>query len=107
MAAKIKSGLLEWSAGKVKGFYGKDFVQMEKGSLKLVKVDAHATYPMHIHPDKTEYAYVLEGNPGFEIDNKPYTSEIGDCFIFPTGIKHSIINNTAEDCLLLVGAIAD
>ena len=107
MDNKIKSNLLEWSSGKVKGFYGKDFIKMDNGSVKLVKVDAHATYPLHVHPDKTEYAYVLEGNTEFEIDNQQYSSEPGDFFIFPRGKKHAIINNTNEDCLLLVGAIVN
>lgn len=105
MEKKIKSGLLDWTTGKVKGFYGKDFVNLEKGSVKLVKIDPFALYPVHVHPDKTEYAYVIEGNPEFEIEDQHYSSEPGDFFIFPIALKHAIKNKTDVECLLLIGAI--
>lgn len=45
MENKIKSDLLEWTGGKVKGFYGKDFINIDKGGVKLVKIDPCAAYP--------------------------------------------------------------
>ena len=105
MENKIKPDLLDWSVGKVKGFYGKDFITMDKGGVKLVKIDPLAEYPEHVHPDKTEYAYVIAGNPEMMIDNLQYTSEPGDFFIFPTAKRHAIKNKTEVECLLLISAI--
>lgn len=105
MENKIKSELLDWTSGKVKGFYGKDFINIDKGGVKLVKIDPFAEYPEHIHPDKTEFAYVIEGIPEMLIDNQQYTSEPGNFFIFPATEKHSIKNKTNTECLLLIGNI--
>lgn len=101
----IKSNTPGWSAGKVKGFYGKELIHRKNGEVKLVKVDPLATYPEHKHPHKTEYAHVIQGNPVFVIDDQRYTSEPGDFFIFPVNTKHAIINDTTVEGLLLVGLI--
>ena len=105
MSNKIKPDTHNWSEGKVKGFHGKEFINLEKGSVKLVKIDSLAIFPEHLHPEKTEYAFVIEGTPEFMIDNESYKSEVGDFFIFPVGKKHEIKNNTNETCILLIGSI--
>jgi len=105
MDNKIKPDILNWSEGKVKGFHGKEFINLEKGAVKLVKIDPSANFPEHLHPDKTEYAYVVEGTPEFVIDHESYQSEVGDFFVFPTGKKHEIKNNANKTCILLIGSI--
>ncbi len=105
MKDKVTPDELEWNEGRVKNFYGKDLIAMENGSLKLVKVAPFASYPEHQHPDKTEYAYILEGNPHFVIGDNSYSGKPKDFFIFPQGIKHAIQNKTYSQCLLLIGAI--
>ncbi len=91
--------------GKVKGFFGKELISLTNGGLKLIKVVPLAIYPEHIHPDKTEYAYVLEGTPEFIINSERYLGETGDFFIFPFNTKHAIENNTNSECVLLIGSI--
>ncbi|MCC7233264.1 MAG: cupin domain-containing protein [Bacteroidia bacterium] len=105
MENKVKPGEMEWISGKVKGFQGKDLFKADKGTVKLVKVDPFVSYPEHVHPDKTEYAWVISGNPEFEIDNRHFSGEPGDFFIFPIAKRHAIQNKTDKDCLLLIGAI--
>ncbi|MDF9801365.1 quercetin dioxygenase-like cupin family protein [Catalinimonas alkaloidigena] len=105
MKHKIKQEQLEWTKSKIKGFYGKELIAQEKGSVKLVRIDPVATYPEHLHPSKTEYAHIIEGNPIIVIENQHYTSKPGDFYIFPVNTKHAIINNTSDECLLLIGAI--
>jgi quercetin dioxygenase-like cupin family protein len=105
MENKIKPNQLEWTASKVKGFYGKEFINLEKGSVKLIRIDPFSNYPEHLHPNKTEYAHVVEGNPLFVIENQHYTSERCDFFIFPVNTKHAILNHSDTECLLLIGAI--
>jgi quercetin dioxygenase-like cupin family protein len=105
MKNKIGPDKLSWTEGKVKGFVGKELLNMDHGGVKLVKVTPSSTYPEHIHPDRTEYAYVIHGNPEFSIDNEQNTSLPGDFFIFPAGKKHAIINKSDSECLLLIGTI--
>lgn len=101
----IKPDLLAWSSGKVKGFLGKNLMELENGTLKKVKVESFAIYPSHLHPDKTEYIYVLEGNPTITIGEEVYNGEKGDFFMLPNAVKHSIENPFDSDCELLVGAV--
>ena len=98
---------MNWETGKVKGFSGKNLIDLKNGGLKLVKVEAFASYPVHLHPDKTEYVYILEGSPIIGIDETNYIGKKGEFFIFPDAIKHSIQNPTDSECLLLVGAISN
>jgi len=72
MEHRIKPDQLDWEAAKVKGFFGKEFIKHENGGVKLVRIDPSSTYPGHVHPNKTEYAYVITGSPDFEIDNCQY-----------------------------------
>lgn len=105
MKTKISTKELIWKEGKVKGFFGKELISLTNGGFKLIKIAPLATYPEHLHPEKTEYAYVLEGTPEFTIDSETHKSKTGDFFIFPSNIKHAILNNTNLECLLLIGAI--
>jgi quercetin dioxygenase-like cupin family protein len=105
MNYKIEQDKLNWDVGKVKGFLGKEFLNLDKGGVKLVKIEAQAVYPEHIHPDKTEYAFVVEGAPSFVINNEHFIGKVGDFFIFPSGIKHAIKNETNSICNLLIGSI--
>ncbi len=105
MNYKIEPDTLNWDSGQVKGFLGKEFLKLDNGGVKLVKIEAQAIYPEHIHPDKTEYAFVVDGTPSFVINNEFFTSKVGDFFIFPNGIKHVIKNETNSVCHLLVGSI--
>lgn len=102
---QIKIHDIEWKTGKVKGFLAKELLNLENGSLKLISAEPGNSYPMHTHPDKTEFAYVLEGNPQFKIGSSTYESSPGDCFIFPQKEHHAIINHTGGNCLMLIGAI--
>lgn len=101
----IRTTFLNWNEGKVPGFSGKDLLNLPNGSFKLVKVEPQANYPVHIHPDKTEFAFVIEGNPEFIINQINYVSEVHDFFIFPQNIPHAIFNHTDKICLLLIGGI--
>lgn len=105
MNYKINSKNTECLPSQVKGFSGKDFLQLSNGAVKLVKIEPMSSYPEHIHPDKTEYAFVLEGSLEIVIDGLLLVGEVGDFFIFPSQIKHAIINNTSHEASLLIGSI--
>ena len=100
-----KPSQMEWLSGKIDGFYGKDLLNEENGGLKLVRVDSLASYPIHLHPDKTEYIYVLEGNPTISIGDTIAVGEKGDFFTLPYSMEHSIENKTETECLILVGSV--
>lgn len=103
----IKPNLLNWENTKIKGFSSKQLIELKNGGLKLIKVDPNSTYPMHNHPDKTEFIYVLDGLPEIVIGDNHYSGKKEDFFILPKSVHHSIINNGNLDCILLVGAIKD
>jgi quercetin dioxygenase-like cupin family protein len=105
MENNLKPDLLNWESTKIKGFSSKQLIEIKNGGLKLIKVEPDSSYPLHNHPDKTEYIYVLEGLPEIIIGEDQFTGKKGEFFIMNESIKHSIKNNTDEDCILLIGAI--
>jgi quercetin dioxygenase-like cupin family protein len=105
MKNNIKPDLLNWESTKIKGFSSKQLIEIKNGGLKLIKVESGSSYPLHNHPDKTEYIYVLEGMPEIIIGEDQYTGKVGEFFILNESVKHSIKNNDSKDCILLIGAI--
>lgn len=105
MTNQIKPQELEWTEGKVKNFFGKELLLLDNGTIKLVKVAPTSHYPEHLHPDKTEYVYVLQGQPHFQIGTDEFAANPDEFYIFPSGVRHAIRNKTNEACLLLVGGI--
>lgn len=89
----------------MKNFFGKDLLMLDNGTVKLVKVAPAATYPEHLHPDKTEYVYVLEGHPHFKIGPEEFSAGPNEFYTFPARVKHAILNKTDQTCVLLVGGI--
>jgi len=102
---KIDINKLEWQSGAVKGFEGKELLKELGGTMKLVRVEPGVNYPLHRHVDKTEFAYVLEGQAEFEVDGEVYLGEKGDFITFPVTKRHAIKNMDQVKCLLLLGAI--
>ncbi|MGM5471234.1 cupin domain-containing protein [Flavobacteriaceae bacterium LMO-SS05] len=100
-----KTNLMDFEAGKVKGFSGMNLINLENGGFKKVKVSPFSTYPSHLHPNKTEFIYVLTGKPKITIGQHNYEGEQDDFFVLPSSIKHSIDNPTDTECFILVGAI--
>lgn len=105
MKAKTGRGAIDWTVGNVKGFSSKQLINLDNGTVKMVQVHSHAEYPLHRHPDKTEYAYVIDGNLEFTIGDEMYSGEPGDFFIFGTLTMHAIHNKTSKEGILLIGAI--
>jgi quercetin dioxygenase-like cupin family protein len=105
MELKIQTEKLPWIEGKIKGFFGKELLNLQNGSVKLVEIAPKSKYPVHVHPDKTEYAYVLKGAPSFVIGAVSFNGVEGEFFTFPAKEDHAILNTTDKPCTLLVGAI--
>ena len=105
---KINIEKLDWEYGKVDNFCGKTLLDKNNGGLKLVKVSVKAIYPTHQHPNKTEFIFVLEGNPTITIGEKEYDCKKGEFFKFPHSVNHAIENKSVKnECLLLVGSIKE
>ncbi|MGZ3864272.1 MAG: cupin domain-containing protein [Bacteroidia bacterium] len=105
MNNRIDPQELQWKEGNVKNFFGKELLSLGNGAIKLVRIAPSAHYPEHIHPDKTEYAYVLEGCPHFLIGPDEFAGKPHEFFVFPSNIRHAIQNRSDSECLLLVGAV--
>lgn len=101
----IKPDDQEWVQGKVPGFKGKNLLELINGGLKRVCIAPGADYPVHLHPDKTEFVYLLDGNVQCSVESDTYSVGKGDFFIFPAGLYHKITNNSNEEVMALVGNI--
>ena len=95
----------EWIKGKIEGFSGKDLLSINNGGVKLVRVSPESSYPVHTHPDKTEFMYLLEGKLNCFVDNEEFDCNSGDFIVFPEGMEHGIRNLTNEEALAIIGNI--
>ena len=105
MTTKIKYDLLPWTSAKVEGFSGKNLLDITNGGVKIVKIIPFAKYPIHVHPDKIEFAYVIKGHLKMTIGDGTFDGKEGDFFVFPKAMKHSIESHSKAESILLVGAI--
>lgn len=101
----IKPAEIEWNASKIPGFLAKKLIEEKNGGLKMIKVEPSSTYPEHVHPEKTEFVFVLEGNPHISIAGEDFEGKPSEFFILPQNVRHGIRNDGTSDCVLLVGAI--
>jgi len=76
--------------------------------LDLLKPGRRSSYP-HAERDEDEYVYVASGKVDCWIDGYIHPMTEGDFVGFKarTGITHTIINNGADDALLIVGGEAN
>lgn len=105
MKTYITSDELEWETSKIKGFSSKQLLDIPTGGFKMIKVEPNSLYPLHQHPDKTEFIYVLEGNVQITNGDECIDGAKNDFYALPHSTKHSINNISDKECILLVGAI--
>lgn len=96
---------LDWQVGNVIGFSSKKLLSLTGSNFKLVKVAPFATYPVHVHPNKTEVLLILEGTISATIDDNIYKGKPSDIFMFPVGIQHSIINTSNKECIVFIASM--
>jgi mannose-6-phosphate isomerase-like protein (cupin superfamily) len=105
MKTHIKSSEINWKASKIKGFSTKQLLELPQGGFKMIRVAPKFSYPLHLHPDKTEFIFVLNGSVKIINGEDSLQGNENDFFALPCNIKHSIVNPFDKDCILLVGAI--
>lgn len=98
---------LEWQTGNIPGFSSKKMLSLSQSNFKLVKVAPYATYPNHVHPDKDEVLFIMKGSLSITIGNKTYIGKSSDLFIFPIGIKHSIANQSSNECIVFITSMSN
>lgn len=97
--------LKQWEPSKISGVFSKLLIQFPEGTGKLIQLKSGSHYPRHQHPDRTEYAYVLQGNPLISVGEDEYHCKPGDFVTIPAEAPHSLQNEMAEEAILFVGAI--
>lgn len=60
------------------------------GTVKFLKFSPGAKYPLHFHPDRSEWLYVISGDMTVEIDGKKLELSSGEFASFPVNSKHSL-----------------
>lgn len=96
-----------WKSMPIEGIVAQELIEKTNGTFKIVKLQPGAIYPLHVHPDKTEYVYVLEGTLEATIEETKFVGETGKFFQFPVGKRHGLKNPGGKETILLVGAIRD
>lgn len=104
---EIVTDKLDWESTKVEGIESKALLSLEGGTFKMIKLRPKASYPLHQHPDKSEFVYVLEGILQATIGDEVYTGGSGVFYRFPVGNKHGLHNPGETETIILVGAIKD
>lgn len=105
MEKNISTDAANWLATKIDGFSYHQLIDEKNGGLKFIKIAPGSNYPIHQHPNTTEFAAVVKGKVVITKDDQEFISNTGEVTIFPYGIKHALGNNSNEDVILLVGAI--
>lgn len=98
---------LQWNPMPVKGFEGKPLIDHKNGGLKMVKINPGSEFPLHQHPDKTEFAFVLEGTLEATIGDTKNIGKAGTFFQFPVGITHGLKNPAETDTIVLIGSFSE
>ena len=103
----LHTNQIKWMDMPVDGFTAKELFNHENGTFKAVKLEPKAKYPIHQHADKTEYAYVIEGELEATIGENKYKGVPGSFMTFPVGVKHGLHNPSDSQTILLIGAVKD
>jgi quercetin dioxygenase-like cupin family protein len=104
---EINSNNIDWESMPVKGFEGKPLIDHKSGGLKMVRIQPGCEFPLHQHPNKTEFAFVLEGTLEAAIGEKTYTGHKGTFYQFPVGMNHRLKNPADHETIVLIGALKD
>jgi quercetin dioxygenase-like cupin family protein len=104
---EINTHKIDWESMPVRGFEGKPLMEHLNGSLKIVKIQPGSNYPLHQHPDKTEFAYVIDGILEATIGDTTFTGKNGYFYQFPVGIKHALNNPTERETIVLIGSFKE
>lgn len=77
------------------------FSHNEKSTVKILVVKPGELLSLQSHKKRTEFWYVLEGNPTFVLNTKVRKYKPGESVKFAPGTKHRIINKTKKKVRIL------
>ncbi|GMV53816.1 MAG: cupin domain-containing protein [Chlorobi bacterium] len=104
---KVDLTKLEWKTGTLQQLQRKELLNVDNGTVKLIRILPQQTYPEHFHPNHTEYAFVLSGKPLIRIGGDEYLAQPNEFYIFPASTKHSIQNHADDECVIILGSITN
>ena len=73
------------------------------GTVKFLKFNPEAKYPVHFHPDRSEWLCVISGDMTVEIDGRKLILHEGGFASFPVNSRHSL-SAGKNGALILVSA---
>lgn len=73
------------------------FVDTDELSVKQERMPPQTAELLHYHEKAQQFFFILAGTANFEVEDKGYTVRAGEGFHVKAGLKHRIINNTADD----------
>ncbi|MEM0158721.1 MAG: cupin domain-containing protein [Thermoplasmataceae archaeon] len=97
---------IEWTqvSKAVEGIFQHLEVQRKNGTIKFLKFDPGSSYPVHHHPDRVEWLYVLSGRMIATIDSVEHDLAKGEFATFMVNSNHSL-RAGKDGALVLVVAI--
>ncbi len=101
----VHTSQLPWEPTPVTGVTVKELAHYSEGTAKLIRLAPGAEYPLHRHPQRTEYVYVLAGTATLTVADDTHDAQVGDFTLMPADTPHALANYTTFEALLWVGAI--
>ena len=94
----------EWeTVGKADlGVTQRMLVDVDGGTVKLLRIAIGGHFPLHQHPDRFEWLYVVDGEVETEVDGEVVLLGRGEFRVFPTHSYHRL--SAPNGALALVGA---
>ncbi len=79
----------------------REFLKNKKCTVKIIEVNPKGILSLQSHSKRTEFWYVLEGNPVFVIGKRKKKCRKGDSVNFGKNVKHRIVNKANKKARIL------
>lgn len=98
-----------WKVKKIKKPWGSfvQFTHNQKSTVKILRVNPGGILSLQSHRKRSEFWWVLEGNPTIVLGIKKRKYKKDDSVKIGKGVKHRIINNTNSPVKVLEISLGD
>lgn len=104
MDGLVRGSEQPWEPAPVEGVSWQLLKDVPEGTIKRFRLQAGATYPLHHHPDRSEWVYLVEGTLTLTLGSAVQELHPGDFAWIPARLPHGLGNQTGDLVEFLVGA---
>ncbi|MCL6562497.1 MAG: cupin domain-containing protein [Firmicutes bacterium] len=102
----VRTSELPWEPAPVEGVSWQLLQEVPQGTIKRFRLQPGASYPVHHHPDRSEWVYTVVGTLTVTLGSTVQELQPGDFAWIPVGLAHGLGNQTDEVVEFLVGAFS-